>query len=734
MAELTVEDQCLYEVQTRARMSLTSGSATPYANYSNEIMAHSAAGLLELSFELTPEFSEWLDAERAKDALNPALRTAARRSSILALFRIAALAVSLLAVAAGVYYLIPNVPKFDLSLAVILITMTLAASTVLTLTLWRTNTMRRARLIRSPAEEREAIAKAEFNRLADARVEVVLNEAASQLFKELEELPLVPPAPSLVETSDAPIVHSRTLLTVSEFMNQHHTAAIGLCGPRGAGKTSLMTELCRLASPSTLCVRIEAPVNYESSDFITHVFAEVIRAALQHRRPAQPGRSKPPGRRPGRPGLRTPPLHPDRSTPPVRPRLGDVYANLIVAIAKQWTVVAGIGLIVLGGWISLYASSYYIDLSSWRDNTRLGANALMGTGMALLFGSLLVLTAKQRVGQIGRRNDSRNAPERALARTLHGLDWTLQIQKGSEAEVSEFGGLLKSNFTTSKTEVERPTSRPRLTTNFRDALSRYLFESKWSRILICVDELDKIGNPADALNLINELKDLMHVPGIYFVVSVSTDALVDFSLRGFSVRTAIDSTFDEVFYVNELTLLEAEKVLQGHAPLFPTPLIRFCYARSGGLPRDLLRSARACVAVMDRSSSRPSLAAVTRAVVLDDAVRAFEALVTKADAYRKLSQEGQERLLQANRADAYDTLALLRAIANEFLVGDDPLAWQDFLQFLDLSDSILEVFDRELSYSDWLDITDGELDADCENLARRMRLLGERTLSTRLIA
>ena len=53
--------------------------------------------------------------------------------------------------------------------------------------------------------------------------------------------------------------------------------ALGLAGPRGAGKSTLMRSLCSVPDrkDSVLGAMVDAPVDYDARDFVLHLFAKV---------------------------------------------------------------------------------------------------------------------------------------------------------------------------------------------------------------------------------------------------------------------------------------------------------------------------------------------------------------------------------------------------------------------------------------------------------------------------
>ncbi len=96
-------------------------------------------------------------------------------------------------------------------------------------------------------------------------------------------------APALSEplASDKP-VSTPAIQTMRILLDRMHGASIGVAGPRGAGKSTLIDVFCAsTAQPDPtsqpeqpkpwLGVRVSAPVDYEPRDFILYLFAELCR-------------------------------------------------------------------------------------------------------------------------------------------------------------------------------------------------------------------------------------------------------------------------------------------------------------------------------------------------------------------------------------------------------------------------------------------------------------------------
>lgn len=133
------------------------------------------------------------------------------------------------------------------------------------------------------------------------------------------------------------------------------------------------------------------------------------------------------------------------------------------------------------------------------------------------------------------------------------------------------------------------------------------------RVIVGIDELDRLGTGEQAAAFLNEIKAIFGASGCFFLVSVSEDAMYQFDLASPGLRTVFDSSFDEVVRVGHLSLESARELLDHQVIGLPRQFSALVHVLSGGIPRDLVRYSAALADLRDLS-----LVDVTRTLVEQD--------------------------------------------------------------------------------------------------------------------
>jgi energy-coupling factor transporter ATP-binding protein EcfA2 len=397
-------------------------------------------------------------------------------------------------------------------------------------------------------------------------------------------------APRLVELSTAAIVPSTSAIYLRDFISGHESSAVGIAGPRGCGKSTLMRALKADAARHPHAIYLTAPVKYDATEFVRRLYLAVAYAVMDDGYGHKARRI-----------LRR------KDVPALRPRL-------LLSLAS------------LGVGTSLIAVEAMPG--EFNPTANFGPMGLAG-GTFLMYGICALIFLLSAASLKESRERSESAGKRELTRVASAAIDRLSFDKESSSKSKHvgkfFGGSLSIEGEDAVTLKDRPLSLSDLITGLQSLLSLIAYAQSPSPVVVIVDELDKISQTDELVEMVNALKDLFHIQGVHFVVSVSTDALHSFEQRGLSARDAFDSSFDTIVRVNPLSLDESVRVIAARAEGFPTLVSAFCHAWSGGLPRDLLRVARRCVEVQRSQNGAFSIETLARTVMAEDIAAAAEA-------------------------------------------------------------------------------------------------------------
>ncbi|MFI8105438.1 hypothetical protein [Streptomyces sp. NPDC086023] len=136
-----------------------------------------------------------------------------------------------------------------------------------------------------------------------------------------------------------------------------------------------------------------------------------------------------------------------------------------------------------------------------------------------------------------------------------------------------------------------PLNFPELVEDFRELLAQIAHEEerKGDDVVIAIDEVDRLGSEAQARAFLAEIKAILGVPHVYYLIAVSEDVGAAFTRRGLPHRDVTDSSLDDVIHVQPSTLKESRRILVERAKTLTGPYATLAHALSGGVLRDLLR-------------------------------------------------------------------------------------------------------------------------------------------------
>ncbi|AUI58738.1 P-loop NTPase fold protein [Amycolatopsis sp. BJA-103] len=418
---------------------------------------------------------------------------------------------------------------------------------------------------------------------------------------------------------EAGLVRTAAVKRLRRIVDRAESVAVALAGHRGTGKTTSIRSLeqgllSRSDQAAPLVVVASAPAAYEARDFVLHLHALLCKAVLAK---ISKGSRAVPGR------LRR------------RAAFGRLLRTSL-AFLVFWGVVAVAVRLLWGGTAAQDLGTLAVEVVNgrvtlqqlWTGQPTARLIALGLVSMFLLRLVIGVLAAGVTVTRllIARRRDVRLAGFRRV--TEQQLDRIRFLQTYTTGWSGKLSMPLKGEAgrTWSTQRAEQQLTHPEVVDKFRE-FAELAAVNLAGRVVIAIDELDKIGEPDKAHQFINDVKGVFDVPGCLFFVSVSDDAVLGFEQRGLGVRDAFDSAFSEMVRLEPFTLDESRLWI---ALRLRGVSEQFCYLAhclSGGLPRDLKRCA---VEMADLASEiyQPSLEVVARSLVageLTGKTRAFTA-------------------------------------------------------------------------------------------------------------
>lgn len=421
--------------------------------------------------------------------------------------------------------------------------------------------------------------------------------------------------------------------------------SIGIAGPRGAGKTRLieyftsrqaLPDQAQKADHARLGVVVAAPVDYDAREFVLYLYAQLCEAVIN----AAGAKVEP-----------TPSPIPLRHMSRERAVWWTAGAAAVSAVGVGLLIVAllrrlpiGLGAswadpgvaVLLGGVLAILSGSKFVRRRRFARFHALiisGPAVMISAGLVLFLSnggwqssSSLVLggVALLAIGgvlwpQRGVRNpvgDQLPGPpeDRVVDTAREHLD-AIRTQQSNTVERSVTVKLsaaplpvgLDAAGKYGNTRQDRPKGHPELVKNLRDFLA---VAQEKHKMIIAIDELDKLAKPEKVENFLNDIKAVFGVKGCLFLVSVSEDAAAGFERKGVPFRDVFDSAFDDVISLSHMDSNTARSILFKILNGWTKPFVALCYVTSGGLARDLMRCTRELVSHRD-GDDRIELAGAT---------------------------------------------------------------------------------------------------------------------------
>lgn len=180
--------------------------------------------------------------------------------------------------------------------------------------------------------------------------------------------------------------------------------------------------------------------------------------------------------------------------------------------------------------------------------------------------------------------EARNLVLRAK-RTLRGLRFQQSYSSGWSGALKLPVGL-EGGVNAAMTFAERQLGLPEIVYEYRDfvkAAANY-----YDRVFIAIDEMDKLPSDEDAKKFLNGVKAIFGQEKIYYLVSISENALSNFERRGLPIRDEFDSSFDDAVHLGYFDLRASRRLLARRSTVPPgsVPRVLPCMFRGAASRSD----------------------------------------------------------------------------------------------------------------------------------------------------
>ena len=354
--------------------------------------------------------------------------------------------------------------------------------------------------------------------------------------------------------------------------------AIAVSGARGVGKTTLLTMLATHEPDSgtrrALVVNVAAPVRYDAREFLLHLYGALATAVLDE----------------------------------VDVQTGRAWLLRVRAFVQRLTANVV--------WAALFLSvcaALFEALPVWFE--RHGIPVPDRPAVYYILGLTLYLVYRRlRTSRRVRDSEIAALAQREQERTRFLRTFTMERQGAFTKAGLQVGARRSRQLS------EQPVTLPELVASYRQFATNV---AQWWRtrhssdgkLLIGIDEIDRIVDAEVAEQFLNEMKSIFGVQHCVYIVSVSEEALANFERRVVRVRTAFDSAFDEIVRLEPMTVAESVELLRRRLPGVPDSFLLLCHCLAGGMPRDVVRTARTMLDVHRGHPGPSTLAGIARDLI-----------------------------------------------------------------------------------------------------------------------
>ena len=467
-------------------------------------------------------------------------------------------------------------------------------------TFWKNNlifTRRKARVMRLQKEWVDDC-------VDDIIMPNAVKAAKEILGKDQERLLIVENSEGLRKLQDAsffvPTSSERELISKLARMDG---GSIVLLGPRGAGKTTLLKKLVDPALPAEthgISVYMNAPAEYVPREFIAEFLQQLCEAYLEYAKYPLPKS-----------------LHTERQKLTLQHVLNSAPAlsRLVLRAA------ASIALIfwILKPYFGSDPRHIYLTaipgLQHWYGDVthHIYEFLFKVLGRYWTAARVVVVVLAMAIFPTPRRwwKHLRLPKTPPLAAKAYGYLRRLRVDQRSTEEKNvslPFVRSLAMSWRKGSTVGHQPWSANELASQIRLFMQEITdsFSNPKQKIMIAIDEVDRIGSLEYAKKFIDEIKPIFGVSNCFFLVAATEDIGSAFTQRPGERPSILGNVFNDKCNVIPLNFKEARDLLRMRVPEFTDSYTFLVLALSGGLPRELIQAACRLVDLKQELNSNSS--------------------------------------------------------------------------------------------------------------------------------
>lgn len=434
--------------------------------------------------------------------------------------------------------------------------------------------------------------QSKLEELKQQRIQILKNEKIPELIRENFNLIVNKIKPEVLSKNFSALsinglsevynssfqINTNSYKDLIELIKRMPGGCIGISGPRGIGKSTLMKSFINISGSTlrekeVMTIYTSAPVNYEQRDFTIYVFLEIINKYLSLK-----------GRKNEEFVIEDEAI--ERRSPLIK-----IY-ELKEFLLPVSLVGLGIGfvqsMLIHTKSDSQINSQRYIDFFNFLS---------IFVSNHLTAFSLLIIASFLFLEHLNFRGKFKLNPYRLEIGTVleeKAIYWKRRLKFQQSYTTGWSGSLntpvgISTKLSEAYSYAENQLSIPEITEGLKDFISEI---SNEYLVVICIDELDKQEAESTVVSFLNQTKSLFGINNCYYLLSVSENAINRFEERGIQFRDAFDSTFDEIVYLDYLDLNDTIKLINKRVIGMPFGFKAFAFIISGGLPRETLRTIR----------------------------------------------------------------------------------------------------------------------------------------------